>query len=72
MDRPNFIALYREVDSIVRQRVASEGDEDVMILSDLFGDSERELFYDGVHITEIGNLLVAQAIQSRIVDWLED
>ena len=67
----SFAALYREVDSIVRQRVASEGDEDVLILSDLFGDSERELFYDSVHITEIGNLLVAQAIQDRIVDWLE-
>ncbi len=43
-----------------------------MLLSDLFGDSERELFYDRVHITEIGNSLVAQAIQSKIVDWLED
>lgn len=69
---PNFVALYREVDRIVRQRAASEGDEDVMVLSDLFGDSERELFYDRVHITEIGNSLVAQAIQDRIVDWLED
>ncbi len=71
-EQPDFVALYREVDSIVRQRAASEGDEDVMILSDLFGDSERELFYDRVHITEIGNSLVAQAIQDRIVDWLED
>ena len=43
-----------------------------MILSDLFGDSEREFFYDRAQITEIGNSLVAQAIQSRIVDWLED
>ena len=33
---------------------------------------KRELFYDRVHITEIGNLMVAQAIQGRIVDWLED
>ena len=33
---------------------------------------KRELFYDRVHITEIGNSLVAQAIQDRIVDWLED
>ena len=72
MEQPDFVALYREVDSIVRQRAASEGNEDVMILSDLFSDSERELFYDRVHITEIGNSLVAQAIQSRIIDLLDD
>ena len=68
----NFVVLYREVDRIVRQRAAADAADNVMVLSDLFSDSERELFYDRVHITEIGNLLVAQAIQSRIIDLLED
>ncbi len=69
---PEFVALYREVDRIVRQRVAADATDNVMVLTDLFRDSEQELFYDRVHITEIGNLMVAEAIQSRLFDLLTD
>lgn len=68
----NFVDLYREVDRIVRERTAVDAADNVMVLSDLFSDSEREIFYDEVHITEIGNRMVAEAIQSRIFDLLTD
>ena len=67
-----LVALYQEVDKLIRQRLASEAADDVLMLTDLFRDTERELFYDYVHITEIGNLLVAQAIQSRLADLLTE
>ncbi len=72
MNPTDFVALYREVDRIVRQRVAADATDNVIVLTDLFRDSERELFYDYVHITEIGNLMVAEAIQSRLLDLLTD
>ena len=72
MEKTNFAALYRQVDRIVRHRVAADMTDDVIVLTDLFSDSEQELFYDRVHITEIGNLMVAEAIQSRISDLLTD
>ena len=72
IQQTNFIDLYREVDRIVRDRTAADAADNVMALSDLFSDSEQELFYDHVHITEIGNRIVAEAIQSRIFDLLTD
>ena len=68
----NFVDLYREVDRIVRERAAADAAGNVMMLSDLFSDSEQEIFYDRVHITEIGNQMVAEAIQSRLFDLLID
>jgi len=69
---PNFVALYQEVDVIVRQRVESESRNNVIILTDLFRDSEQAIFYDLVHITEIGNLEVAGAIMPTLLNLLEN
>lgn len=65
-ERAGFSALYGEVDDILRQRVADEGLENILILSDLFADDERTIFHDLVHITEVGNDIVAEAILYEI------
>lgn len=68
---PNFIALYQAVDAIVQQRVVDKNLDNVLVLTDLFVDSDRAIFYDLVHITEIGNLDVANAILPNLIDFLE-
>lgn len=59
-ERQGLFALYTEVDAIVRPRVA--GMENVIVLSDLFADEADTIFHDLVHITEIGNARVAEAL----------
>jgi lysophospholipase L1-like esterase len=59
-EREGLFALYTEVDAIVRQRVV--GMENVIVLSDLFADDTETIFHDLVHITEIGNARVAEAL----------
>ena len=67
-ERAGLFDLYREVDAIVRERVESGEYENIIILSDLFADNEQAIFHDLVHITEIGNGIVAEAI----VPYLEE
>lgn len=59
-ERQGLFALYTEVDSIVRQRL--ENLENVVVLSDLFAEETATIFHDLVHITEIGNARVAEAL----------
>jgi hypothetical protein len=59
-ERQGLFALYTEVDAIVRQRVA--GMDNVIVLSDFFADDTETIFHDLVHITEIGNARVAEAL----------
>ncbi len=63
---PGFDELYQATDEALRQRVADEGLSDVLILSDLFADELRYLFFDRVHVIEDGNTLISQAIQPTL------
>ena len=67
---PGFLALYAQVDALLRQRAASESWDDLIILSDLFADSDAEIFFDEAHINEIGNSAVAAAIVDEIASRL--
>jgi hypothetical protein len=65
-ERQGLFVLYTEVDAIVRQRVT--GMENVIILSDLFAAETGTIFHDLVHITEIGNARVAEALMPHLQD----
>lgn len=67
-----FIALYQEVDAIVRERIQAENIDNILMLTNLFADDERAIFYDLVHITEIGNLTVAETMLPKIRNFLEN
>ncbi len=69
---PGFDDLYRAIDEAVRARAAAEGLDDVLILSDLFADETRYLFYDRVHVIEDGNTLIAAAIAEHISPIMSD
>ena len=69
---PNFITLYKEVDSIIRARIVDENLTHIIMLTDLFADDEQAIFYDLVHITEVGNLSVSEAILPTILDLLDN
>jgi len=71
VENPDFVQLYQDVDSIVRQRVEDDNLDDVLILTELFRNNEQAIFYDLVHITEIGNLAVAEAILPTLLNLLE-
>ncbi len=71
-DLPGFTALYQEVDSQLRQRATSEAWDDVIILSDLFSESDEEVFFDKVHINELGNQQVAASIADAIAERLNN
>ncbi len=64
--QPGFLELYQNVDRRLRQRLEEEGWQDVILLTDLFAASEDEIFFDLVHINEIGNLQVAQALRQPL------
>lgn len=70
-ERAGLFDLYTEVDAIVRNRCASACDN-ILLISDLFADDERTIFYDLVHITEVGNAVVAEAIAPRLQNILAD
>ncbi len=67
---PDFDALYRDVDQILRERAAAEGLEDLLFLSDLFADESGYIFYDRIHIIEDGNTQVARAITAALIPLL--
>jgi lysophospholipase L1-like esterase len=66
--RPGLFDLYADVDRLVRQAARY----DILILSDLFATNQDTLFHDLVHITEIGNMLVAEAIVPSIQTHLNE
>lgn len=70
-ERAGLLALYAEVDTIVRARVTSDGYDNIIVLSDLFAENSEPIFHDLVHITEIGNGFVAEAIFPYVSDLLE-
>lgn len=69
---PGFDEMYRAVDEELRRRVEADGITDILVLSDLFADESRYLFYDRVHVIEDGNTLIAQAIAPALANLLAD
>jgi lysophospholipase L1-like esterase len=61
-ERAGFAELYADADQLLRAQLAQDNPHNILLLSDLFKDDDRPLFYDLVHITEEGNQSVAQAI----------
>jgi lysophospholipase L1-like esterase len=64
--RPGLIDFYQQVDRLLREQTP----ENMAILSDLFQDTENQVFIDPVHITEDGNLAVAQTLLPRLIEIL--
>lgn len=71
-ERAGLFSLYSEVDAIVRERIEADNIENIIILSDLFADNTEPIFHDLVHITEIGNGLVAEAILPHLEAIIEN
>jgi lysophospholipase L1-like esterase len=69
-ERAGLFELYMDVDSIIRQRVQEY--DNIVLLSDLFAGNEQTIFHDLVHITEIGNSIVAEAILPQIMSQLDE
>lgn len=67
-----FTDLYRAVVGIVRERQASDETTDTVFLTDVFAEVSEGVFFDRVHITEIGNRLVAESLIGPILDALAD
>jgi lysophospholipase L1-like esterase len=65
-----FDELYQAVDEELRRRIATDGIEDILMLSDLFADESRYLFYDRVHVIEDANTLIAEAIAPALLPLL--
>ena len=66
--QPGFSALYRDVVRIIRDYASTERADDVIVLSNLFSDESEGIFFDRVHINEIGNRYVAEAIVAAIAN----
>ncbi len=66
--QPGFVDLYREVVGIVRERAALEATEDILFLTDAFRDVSKNIFFDRVHINEIGNRFVAESLITPLMD----
>ena len=70
--QPGFISLYQEAVKLLRERVAVEAADDIALLTDLFSDVEQGIFFDRVHISEIGNRQVADALLPEILEALAE
>ena len=68
--QPGFVDLYRGVVSIAREELAGDSTADTVFLTDVFGDVSEGLFFDRVHITEIGNRMVAESLIDPILNAL--
>lgn len=68
---PGFVELYRDVSDFLRDRALTEGWQDLVFLTDLFRDHSGEIFFDRVHINEIGNMIVAQSLLDYLAAALE-
>ncbi|MDE2854367.1 MAG: SGNH/GDSL hydrolase family protein [Chloroflexota bacterium] len=66
--QPGFIDLYREVERIIREAVSDGRSDDMTFLTELFRDVSDGIFFDRVHINEIGNRHVAEALVAPIAD----
>lgn len=69
---PGFIDLYREVVRIVREGLAGDSTTDTVFLTDAFGEVSEGIFFDRVHITEIGNRRVAEALIDPVLNALAE
>ncbi|MCS6836703.1 MAG: SGNH/GDSL hydrolase family protein [Anaerolineae bacterium] len=67
-DMPGFRQRYLEADALLRARYGRA--DDLLILSNLFADTADSIFFDLIHITEQGNLAVAQALLPRLLALL--
>ncbi len=67
---PGFFELYRAVDSFVHEQMLSAASDDVIMLTELFSESKDEIFFDEVHVNEIGNAQIAQFLLHPITDRL--
>jgi lysophospholipase L1-like esterase len=63
---PGLLALYGEADALLRQRIEAENIEGILVLSELFKDETDEIFYDYVHVNELANRAIAQAILPEV------
>lgn len=61
-ERAGLAELHIAVDAGLRQRLQAGDAPAVVSLADLFNGREEAIFYDLVHITEVGNQAVAEAL----------
>ncbi len=59
---PGILAYYQQVDAALQARLATAEAADVLLLSDLFKDTDDGVFIDYVHISEDGNRAVAASV----------
>lgn len=65
--RPRFDAFYRDAHAAFTVQLASAGDlPPFLILHDLFNGDERAIFYDIIHVNELGNRTIAERIAQAI------
>jgi hypothetical protein len=69
-ERSGLFYLYMDVDAIIRQRVHEY--DNIVLLSDLFTEVDETIFHDLVHITEIGNGMVAEAVLPQVISILDE
>jgi hypothetical protein len=66
--RPQFDEFYRAAHEAFVQQTANRDDlPPFLLLHDLFNGDERAIFYDIIHITELGNRTVADHIAADLV-----
>lgn len=59
---PGLDTLCRQVDTELRRRVEEGTGQGIVLLSDIFQNDTRNLYIDDIHITEEGNLTIAEKI----------
>ncbi|XWX05349.1 SGNH/GDSL hydrolase family protein [Aggregatilineales bacterium SYSU G02658] len=65
--RPRFDAFYRDAHAAFTVQLASAGDlPPFLTLHDLFNGDERAIFYDIIHVNELGNRTIAERIAQAI------
>lgn len=68
---PGFVELYRQVDKLIQEHASGDGRGDLVFLTDLFRDYTGDIFFDRVHVNELGNEIVAQSLLEPIMILLQ-
>lgn len=61
-ERAGLAELHTAVDALLRARLQAGDAPNVVSLADLFNGRDEAIFYDLIHITEVGNQAVAEAL----------
>ncbi len=70
-ERAGLAELHQEANTLLQEALTNNPSLEVVMLNDLFAGRDEAIFYDLIHITEVGNQAVAEALLPHLQRLLQ-